>query len=218
MGDLVLLGAGGHAREILDVLSTLPPGPGGVRVVGLIDERPDARGRDVAGAPVLGDFGWFEANRYEGAVVTAVGDTALRERFARTAAGLGLRFERVISPYARVAGSASLGAGVVVFPFVFISNGVSAGDHCHFNAASSVSHDSRLGDFATLGPRATVTGRVTLGRGVTVGAGATVLPDVRVGEYSTIGAGSVVTASIEPRSVAVGSPAKIVRKTDDRPS
>jgi sugar O-acyltransferase (sialic acid O-acetyltransferase NeuD family) len=222
MEDLILLGAGGHAREILDIVAAINSfaartGQSAVRTLGLIDERPEALGGKVAGCPILGGFEWFGENRYEGSVVTAVGDTALRERFVLRAAGLGLRFGRIVSPQACLAESARLGIGVVVFPFVFISNETVIGDHSHCNAGASISHDSRLGDFTTLGPRATITGRVMLGHGVTVGANATVLPDVRVGEYCTIGAGSVVTAALESGSVAVGSPAKVIRKIE-RPS
>ncbi len=221
MEDLILLGAGGHAREILDIVAAINSSAarsesGAVRPVGLIDERPEALGGMVAGFPILGGFEWFGENRYDGAVVIAVGDTALRERFASRATELGLRFARIVSPQARVAASARLGIGVVIFPFVFISNETSIGDHSHCNAGSSVSHDSRLGAFTTLGPRATITGRVTLERGVTVGASATVLPDVRVGEYCMIGAGSVVTAPLDPCSLAVGSPAKVIRKIERR--
>jgi sugar O-acyltransferase (sialic acid O-acetyltransferase NeuD family) len=222
MEDLILLGAGGHAREILDIVAAIDHAAidtrfPNFRAVGLIDERPETRGREVAGVRILGGFEWFEENAYEGAVVSAVGDTRLRERFVRRASDLGVRFARVVSPLASVAASAVLGEGVVVFPFVFISNETAIGDHTHCNAAASISHDSRIGAFTTLGPRSTLTGRVTLGRGVTVGASATVLPDVLVGDYCVIGAGSVVTAALDAYTVSAGSPARIIRAVEKEP-
>ncbi|SMF18551.1 serine O-acetyltransferase EpsC [Pseudobacteriovorax antillogorgiicola] len=47
--------------------------------------------------------------------------------------------------------------------------------------------------------------------GVVVGAGARILGEIRVGQSSTIGANSVVLKDIPPQSIAVGSPAKVVK-------
>ncbi|XXG96015.1 hypothetical protein Hte_002292 [Hypoxylon texense] len=44
-----------------------------------------------------------------------------------------------------------------------------------------------------------------------IGGGVTILPGVTIGRGCTIGAGSVVTKSIPPYSVAIGSPAKVIK-------
>lgn len=53
---------------------------------------------------------------------------------------------------------------------------------------------------------------LTLKQGAYVGVGAILLPGVTVGEYAIVGAGSVVTEDVPPYSVAVGSPARIIRQ------
>ncbi|KAA9107951.1 sugar O-acetyltransferase [Microbacterium rhizomatis] len=52
---------------------------------------------------------------------------------------------------------------------------------------------------------------VIIGRNVWLGANVTVLPGVTIGDDAVIGAGSVVTKRIPPRTIAVGSPARVVR-------
>lgn len=53
---------------------------------------------------------------------------------------------------------------------------------------------------------------VVLKKGCWVGANVILLPGVTIGKNSVVGAGSVVTKSIPAYSVAVGSPAKVIKK------
>ena len=47
-----------------------------------------------------------------------------------------------------------------------------------------------------------------------IGAGAVVIPGIKIGRNSVIGAGAVVTKDIEENSVAVGTPAKTIKKLE----
>ncbi|HMS28934.1 MAG TPA: acyltransferase [Saprospiraceae bacterium] len=53
---------------------------------------------------------------------------------------------------------------------------------------------------------------ILLGDGVYLGTGAIVLPGVRIGKMCVVGAGAVVTQDLDDFSVAVGVPAKVIRK------
>ena len=61
---------------------------------------------------------------------------------------------------------------------------------------------------------------VTIGSNVWIGAGAIVCPGVTVGDSAVIGAGAVVTRDVPPGVLAVGNPARVVRRlheADDQP-
>jgi len=58
-------------------------------------------------------------------------------------------------------------------------------------------------------------GRVVIGNNVFVGAGATILPGVTIGDNSIIGAGSVVNKSIPENCIAVGVPARVIKRLDE---
>lgn len=56
---------------------------------------------------------------------------------------------------------------------------------------------------------------VTIGRDCWIGGNCVIMPGVTIGNGVTVGANSVVTKDIPSYSVAVGSPAKIVKKLED---
>lgn len=57
--------------------------------------------------------------------------------------------------------------------------------------------------------------KITIGNDVWLGAGVIVLPEITIGEGSIIGAGSIVTKNIPPYSVAVGNPARVIKKVGE---
>ncbi|WP_336240156.1 acyltransferase [Citrobacter werkmanii] len=56
---------------------------------------------------------------------------------------------------------------------------------------------------------------VILERGCWIGANVTILPGVTIGENSVIGANSLVTKSVPPFHVAVGNPARVIKRVDE---
>ncbi len=59
---------------------------------------------------------------------------------------------------------------------------------------------------------------VQIGDDVWIGAGVKILGGVRIGDGCIIGAGSTVTRSLEPYSIAIGSPARVIRKREAQSS
>jgi maltose O-acetyltransferase len=57
-------------------------------------------------------------------------------------------------------------------------------------------------------------GPITVGDNVWLGGGVIVLADVTIGEDTVVGAGAVVTRDLPPGVVAVGNPARVVRRLD----
>ena len=57
-------------------------------------------------------------------------------------------------------------------------------------------------------------GPITLGDNVWLGGGVIVLADVTIGENTVVGAGAVVTRDLPPDVVAVGNPARVIRRLD----
>lgn len=95
--------------------------------------------------------------------------------------------------------------------FVTIGNRVMCGPNVSIYAAThEVEVQSRRDYIEYAAP-------VVIGDDCWIGGGSTILPGVTIGKGCTIAAGSVVTRSIPDFSVAVGSPAKVVKKVTPVP-
>lgn len=202
--DLLLFGAGGHAKVVLDALLRL-----GVQrsAVAVADDDPSLHGTDFLGTPVGTDAS-CAARRFH----VAIGSARARETVHARLLAQGRGAHGVTHPSASVSPLASLGSGVFVAAQAVVAPAARLGDGVIVNHGSVVDHDCAVGAFTHVAPRATLGGNVTIGRRVLVGAGAIVLPGVSVADDCIIGAGAVVTASILAPGTWVGVPARQLQK------
>jgi acetyltransferase-like isoleucine patch superfamily enzyme len=57
---------------------------------------------------------------------------------------------------------------------------------------------------------------IRIGRGSWMGQNVVVMPGVTVGEFAVVGANSVVTRDVPARSIAVGNPARVIKRWNER--
>jgi UDP-perosamine 4-acetyltransferase len=215
MRPVAIVGAGGHAREVLQILHAERAAGGASEPVGFITDEPLAG--ELDGVPILGGFEWFERRAGEVFVVIAVGTPSVARTLAHRVRERGLRFAQVRSPLAWVADTATVGQGSILFPGVVVNAGVRVGEHASINVAATVSHDTTVGSFCGIGPGAHIAGNVVLGEGCFVGMGANVMNGVTVGEGSVIGVGAAVIDDVPPGVTVVGVPAKVIGPAAERP-
>jgi len=210
----VLWGSAGHAK-VLASLIALRNG----RVVALFDND-SAAVASLPGVPLhIGKEGfvrWSEAEpaRREIFGLAAIGGERGRVRLEihELFRSQGLRVEPLTHPDASVCATASLGAGTQVLARGIVAAAARLGEACIVNHGAQADHECVIGDGVHLAPGATLCGLVTLGNNVMIGAGAVVLPRVVIGEDTVVGAGAVVTRDLPAGVVAVGNPAKIIRR------
>lgn len=207
MKRIVIIGAGGHAREVADILRQQTADE--LLLLGYVVDDPEHHRGRVAGLPILGNWDWFnDSDRDELFVICAIGLPEVRKQLVERAIALQLRFVNAISPLAFVSPDAKLGEGVMIFPFSFISAGCVIGDHAIVNAGTTVSHQTTVGMYGTLSPGVSIAGNVAIGEGCFVGIGACVIQGLAVGRWSTIGAGASVIRNVPERSTVAGVPAR----------
>jgi sugar O-acyltransferase (sialic acid O-acetyltransferase NeuD family) len=208
--DLVVMGAGGFAREVLWLLEDCNANDPVWNVLGFIDENRELHGQTLCDVPVLGGLEWL--NDKAGIhLISGVGGNAVRRRFASVGAELRLPFATVVHPDTKRSRFVEIGEGTVVCAGNILTTQVRIGRHVNINLDCTVGHDVVVEDFCNVSPGVHVSGFVHLAEDVDIGTGAVLLPGRKVGRNTTIGAGAVVSTDLPANAVAVGIPAKIIK-------
>lgn len=203
--SILVYGAGGHGRVVLDAALRVP----GLRVIGVVDDDPKRHGERVLGVNVLGGASIFSEPRFGACrVVVAIGDAAARAAAVARVEAAGLGFAAVVHPAAFVARDVSIGDGAMVLPMAVVHTGAAIGCHAIVNTGAIVEHDCIIGEFAHVSPGACLGGGVHVERAAHVGLGACVLPGLRVGAGAVVAAGAAVIADVPPGAVVGGVPAR----------
>ncbi len=205
---VVGLGAGGHARVMIEILAANRD----VEIVGLLGVA-DEVGRTVMGLNVLGGDQMLPnlvASGVSGAFigVGSVADSSLRRLLYQRVMKQKLTLIPVVHPSAIVSPSARLGAGPVVMAGVIVNAGADVGANVILNTGAIVEHDVRIGDHCHIAPGACIGGEVTIGAGTHVGIGAVIRQGLRIGSGVVIGAGAVVVDDVSDGATVAGVPAR----------
>lgn len=212
MQKFVIIGAGGHAREVLDIVEACKDARQNYEMLGyLVDTRYGLPGTIVNDKPILGDFTWLAQHASEVQVICGVGDPAVRKRLIVRALDCGARFCNIIHPSAIITRRITIGEGIMIAAGSILTNQIHIGNHVHINLDCTIGHDAVLEDYATLSPGVHISGYVTLGEGCYIGTGANIIDRKTIGAWSIVGAGSAVIMDVPPYSTVVGVPAKVIK-------
>ncbi|TCJ18885.1 acetyltransferase [Rubrobacter taiwanensis] len=204
MRGIHVVGGGGHAKVVVGTLQAA-----GYSVRAAFDDDPRKQGSRLLGVPVEGATREIE-KLASARTVLAVGDNASRKRLAERFRTVD--WVTVVHPEAFVHPSVRLGPGTVVFAGAVVQPDTVVGAHCIVNTGATVDHDCVLGDYVHVAPGANLAGEVRLDDGVLLGIGGTAAPGAAVGAWTTVGAGSTVIGELSAGVVAVGTPARPVRR------
>jgi UDP-perosamine 4-acetyltransferase len=205
---VIVIGAGGHAKVVLDTLRRA-----GVPVYGLCDRRPDEARVKFPGETILdGDDNALAMSPRDVVVTVGVGSIRadnVRARLFQTYRRHGFSFLTLIHPSAIVADGVEIGEGAQIMAGAVIQPGTHIGMNAVINTRASIDHDCRIGDHAFVSPGAVLCGGVEIGEGAHVGAGATVIEYRRVGAGATVAAGAAVVEDVAPNALVGGVPARV---------
>ncbi len=200
--QILLYGAGGHAKAVLEMIQAI----GAFGVAGIVDDNPALTGTSVLGVPVLGTRAALPGLLERGVLLAANGvggiiNIEIRVKLFELLADYGFAFPILRHPRATVEPSARLEDGVQVFANAYVGSAAVLHERCMVNSGAIVSHDCEIGRYAHLAPGCLLAGHVQVGERALVGMGVTTIIGLKIGEGARVGNGAVLLADVAPRQI-----------------
>jgi sugar O-acyltransferase (sialic acid O-acetyltransferase NeuD family) len=220
--ELLLIGAGGFAREAAEAVRAVNSVSPAWKLLGFLDDSPERQGTTVSGSPVLGPIEMAH-DRPDAALIICTGrpDNYISRR--QIVERLGFdddRYATVIHPTASVGSTCRVGPGTVLLGHVDLTVDVTIGRHVAVMPQVILTHDSTVEDFATLAAGVRVGGGCHVADGAYIGQAACLRELTTIGRRAMVGMGSVVASDVPPERLWYGSPARDMAPAPlpDRPS
>lgn len=197
--DVILYGASGHCKVIIDILEC-----SNVGIKNIVDDNP--KSTTILGKSVVhsSEIKLQSTDR----VILSIGNNKVRRKLSNQ---FNVTFVKAIHPTAIVSQHTKIGEGTVVMAGALINPDTTIGNHCIINSGAIVEHDCIIENFVHISPNASLAGGVEVGEGSQVGIGATVIQGIKIGKWAVIGAGAVIINDVPDHSVVVGNPGKVIK-------
>ncbi|MBQ3674916.1 MAG: acetyltransferase [Campylobacter sp.] len=189
---IYIYGASGHGKVVADVAKSA-----GYKEIIFLDDS-----GELKFSPDLPKF----------PVIIAIGDNKIRANLQKKVSEAGFEIATLIHETAVISPTAKIGRGVVIMPNVVVNADAMINDGVILNSACVIEHDCKIGKFAHISPNSALAGGVEVGEFIHIGIGSSIIQKIKIGKNCVIGAGSAVTKDIDENCVAVGVPAKIIKR------
>jgi sugar O-acyltransferase (sialic acid O-acetyltransferase NeuD family) len=204
--EIVLIGAGGIAREIISWHNTSKKHLA-TKIVGFLDDNLGALNNYAVDLKILGkvDLDLIKKNQ---SIVFAISDVETKKILLKKALNSNVQIANYIHESCFIGERTNFGKGLVMLPYAIISCDSTIGDLVFINNGSQIGHDVAIGDFTSIMANVDIGGGAIIGNNVFIGTGAVILPGVKIPDNTRIGAGAIVLKSIKQSGTYFGNPAK----------
>lgn len=205
MERLIIIGAGGYAKSVLDSIDYY-----NYRIKGFLDEF--STEEEHLGYPIL----WHTVDEIDFPekyfYFIAVGNNRCRKEWFDRLVNRKLRLINVVDRSAIISPEAKIGNGCFFGKMSVVNSKASIGDCCIINTKSLVEHGCLVKNHVNISTNAVINGDVEVGEGTFVGTCSVTLGQKTIGAWSTIGAGAVVIEDVGDNVTVAGVPAKIIKQ------
>lgn len=208
MINVIIVGAGGFAREVLDWMKdTLDPRKFTFKGF-LSNNSRDLDNFNSVHYPIIGDPEKYLPGKND-KFLLAIGDIKTRIRLAKILESKHAKFQTLIHPTTVISSSAVIGEGVIICPKVVVGHSACIKRLAIINVSSSIGHDANVGEYSVVSPLCSINGFANIGKGVFLGSNSHIAGRKKIGEFSSISAGISVKRNTKPDSFLFNEPPKI---------
>ena len=210
MKNLIIVGAGGYAKSVLDSVDHM-----NFNMVGYLDDIKEI-GTLHQGYPVLGNSIEDIENPESFVYFVAIGNNAKRKIWYDKLKERNLSLINVIDKSALVSAAATIGEGCFIGKLAILNHGSSIGDNCVINTRALVEHGCCIKNHVNISTNATLNGDVVCEDGSFIGSGSVINGQLSIGEWALVGSGAVVIKNVAEHTVVVGVPAKAIESNSHK--
>lgn len=210
--QLLIYGSGGFGREIYDLACRINNREKRWTDISFID---DVRKESALNGIRVYKFEEITSlNNFE--CIIALGEPAYREKLYMRLIENNIKIATLIDPTAIVSPSAIIKQGCIISALCLIANNVHMNENAVVHPMSNLGHDIIIGKHSVLASNVFPGGEDIFGDNVYVGMGAIIKEKLTIGDNSIIGMGSCVFNDIPPDVIALGNPARPMRRNEKR--
>ena len=191
MNEIILLGAGGHARSCIDVIEVMDK----FKVAGLI-ERDDITSQKIIGYPIIGtNDNLLELRKEYNFAFISIGQlksAGTRIKLFQLLKEIGYILPIIISPRAYVSKHAQIGEGTIIMHDAIVNANARIGKNCIINNKALIEHDVIIGDDCHIATGAIINGEVTVGKESFIGSGVVTKHCISIHNNCVIGSGVIL--------------------------
>lgn len=210
MKDLIIVGAGGYAKSVLDSVDHM-----NFKMIGYIDDI-KTKGTNHQGYPILGNTIDCVKDPEQYVYFVAIGNNAKRMAWFNKLKERGLSLINVIDKSALVSTAATIGEGCFIGKLAILNHGSSVGDNCVINTRALVEHGCCIKNHVNLSTNSTLNGDVICEDGSFIGSGTVINGQLTIGKWALVGSGAVVIKDVKEHTVVVGVPAKEINSNNHK--
>lgn len=213
MKNLIIIGAGGFAREVYWHAQMSSGFDSEWTIKGFLDGDVKLSAEEYAKLPgdvtLLGDVDSYEIAS-DDVFTCAVGTPEVRKKLIEKMLSRGAKFINIINERAKIFPAAKIGKGVIIGLNSGLSDHVEIDDFVMINNLTGVGHDVQVGKYTCIMSNVEISGGAQIGDEVFIGSHATILPKVKVENNAYVGAGSVVLKKVAANTKVFGNPAMVI--------
>lgn len=204
MEKLIVIGAGGHSKSVVDSID-----PKKMKLCGFVDENKTGShlGKPIYSADIT-RIPDYQSYKY----FIAIGDVQARTLWYTRLQALSLELVNIIDATAVVSSTATMGVGNFVGKMAVINADAHIGNNNVINTKALVEHECKVGNHTHLSTNSVINGNVVVEDGVFLGSSSVCIGQLTVGGYAVVGAGSVVIRDVPANATVVGVPARVIKR------
>lgn len=209
---LVMLGAGGHAAVLAEILLEQKQPLIAVAAPESIPANSPLTGlKHIASdEQLLNTYSPEEVDLVNG--LGSIPGNNLRWKLFEFFSAKGYRFASVISLKANLSSYLELAEGVQIMMGAQVQTNASIGKNSIINTGAIVEHDCKIGAHNHLAPGVTLSGGVMTASQVHIGTGASVIQNIQIGEQAVIGAGTTVVKNVPAQQTIIPAASRVISK------